>query len=201
VLNTELLARSVMLTATLLMTSACATSEPPKSTVRICDGSGCSDRPIDTATFKPETNTDPETERRMAQLTDLAQKHPAAAYDLGLRLMRGDGVRRSSYEALKWMRDAADRGDLKAQTAVGRLYLSGLEEMGSDPQEAEKWLSIAAGRGDKDAAKLLVEATEAKKKEQEYQRWLKLRREELRAWWFGGWPYRYYWRAGYWVLP
>jgi len=56
------------------------------------------------------------------------------------------------------MRDAAERGDLGAQKAVGRLYPTGLEEMGSDPREAEKSLSIAAGRGDTEAATLLVEA-------------------------------------------
>jgi uncharacterized protein len=180
------------------LVGACATTPPPKDTVRICDGAGCSERPITTATFKPEP-VDAESERRLAGLIEVAKKNPAAAYDLGLRLMRGDGVRRNSYEALKWMRDAADRGDLKAQTAVGRLYLSGLEEMQSDPQEAEKWLSMAAGRGDKDAEALLAQASAAKKTEQDYQRWVRLRREELRGWWWaGGWPYRYYWRAGYW---
>jgi uncharacterized protein len=179
--------------------AACAQTPSTKDTVRICDAAGCSERPINTATFKPESSTDPEAERRLAGLIEMGQKNPAAAYDLGLRLMRGDGVRRNSYEALKWMREAADRGDLRAQTAVGRLYLSGLEEMGSDPQEAEKWLGIAAGRGDQDAAKLLVEATAAKKSDQEYRRWLQLRREELRAYWYGGWGYRLYWRGGYWL--
>ncbi len=178
--------------------AACAQTEPAKDTVRICDGSGCSERPRDTATFKPEAE-DPENERRVASLEAMARKEPAAAYDLGLRLMRGDGVRRNSYKALQWMRDAGDRGDLRAQKALGRLYLSGLEELGADPQEAEKWLSIAVGRGDKESEKLLADAQAAKKSDQEYRRWVQLRREELRGWWYGGWGYHYYWRAGYWL--
>ena len=168
-------------------------------TIRICDDTGCSQRPIDTETFRPASTTDAEAERRIGALTDAASKDPRAAYDLGLRYFRGDGVRQDSYQALKWMRDAAERGDLQAQKAVGRLYLSGLEEMGSDPQEAEKWLSIAAGRGDKEAAELLKEASAAKKSDAEYRRWVKLRREELYGYWYRGWPYRAYWRGGAWL--
>ncbi|HHT8990295.1 TPA: tetratricopeptide repeat protein, partial [Burkholderia cenocepacia] len=90
-----------------------------------------------------------------------AKTQPKAAYDLGLRYFRGDGVRQDSYQALKWMREAAERGDLNAQKALGSFYLFGLEEMGSDAREAEKWLSIAAGRGDKESKKLLDLARQA----------------------------------------
>jgi TPR repeat protein len=109
----------------------------------------------------PSTPRRRRLRRRTAgrQANRAGEKDPRAAYDLGLRYFRGDGVRQDSYQALKWMRDAAERGYLKAQTAVGRLYLMGLEEMGSDPAEAEKWLSIAAGRGDKEAKTLLAQAT------------------------------------------
>ena len=117
---------------------AFAQSEGEK-TIRICDDSGCSDRPRSSSTFNPSAGADPQAERRAVQLIALAEKDPRAAYDLGLRFFRGDGVRQDSYQALQWMRDAAERGYLKAQTAVGRLYLMGLEEMGSDPAEAEKW--------------------------------------------------------------
>jgi len=43
------------------------------------------------------------------------------------------------------MRDAAERGDLGAQKAVGRLYPTGLEEMDSDPREAENGCPLLPG--------------------------------------------------------
>jgi TPR repeat protein len=68
---------------------------------------------------------DTAAEQQAAKLIALAEKDPRAAYDLGLRYFRGDGVRQDSYQALKWMRDAAERGFLKAQTAVGRFLPDG----------------------------------------------------------------------------
>lgn len=167
-------------------------------TIRICDDSGCSERPRDSATFDPAANTNPEAERRLAALTEVAGKNPAAAYDLGLRYFRGDGVPQNSYQALRWMREAAERGDRQAQTALGRFYLMGLEEMGPDPAEAEKWLSIAAGRGDKQAGKLLAEARAAKKNETSYRRWLELHRASWYGYWHSGYPYRWQWREDRW---
>ncbi|MCK5437659.1 MAG: sel1 repeat family protein, partial [Desulfobulbaceae bacterium] len=101
-------------------------------------------------TIQSKAVPDADPEGRIPALEALAQQDPRAAYDLGLRFFRGDGVRQDSYQAIQWMRNAAERGDIDAQKALGRLYLTGLEEMGSDPQEAEKWLRIAAGRGDKE---------------------------------------------------
>ena len=124
--------------ACIALLAACA--QPPKpEVVRICDSAGCSDRPADSASFDADAAVpDPDPDGRIAALEALARDDPRAAYDLGLRFFRGDGVRQDSYKALQWMRDAAERGDLNAQKAVGRLYLTGLEEMGSDPREAEK---------------------------------------------------------------
>lgn len=167
-------------------------------TIRICDESGCSDRPRSSATFDPNAGGDPAAERRAAQLIALAEKDARAAYDLGLRYFRGDGVRQDSYQALKWMRDAAERGHLKAQTAVGKLYLMGLEEMGSDPAEAEKWLSIAAGRGDKEAGKLLGEATRARKNEVAYRRWVDSQRATWNSYWQSRYEYQWHWRNNGW---
>lgn len=169
-----------------------------EKTIRICDDTGCSDRARSSATFNPSADTDPEETRRLAALKELAGKDPRAAYDLGLRFFRGEGVRQDSYQALVWMRDAAERGDLQAQLAVGRFYLMGLEEMGSDPAEAEKWLSIAAGRGDKEAKKLLNEAREAKKSDIAYRRWVDLHRSYWYGYWARGYPYRWIWRGDRW---
>ncbi len=166
-------------------------------TVRICDSSGCSDRPRDTATFQPDAG-DPVAEQRAAALTELAKQDPRAAWDLGLRYFRGDGVRKDSYQALKWMRDAGERGIVPAQLALGRFYLMGLEEMGSDPAEAETWLSMAASKGNKEARKLLKEAQAAKNSAQkQYQ----VREEERKTWsgyWYSGYPYYSTWGPGGW---
>ncbi|MCB1909344.1 MAG: sel1 repeat family protein [Rhodocyclaceae bacterium] len=179
---------------------AACVQTPVKETVRICDERGCSDRPRDSVSFDPGEDLDTESERRLAALQALARKDPRAAYDLGLRLFRGDGVRQDSYQALRWMRDAAERGDIEAQKAVGRLYLTGLEEMGSDPREAEKWLGIAAGRGDAEAKRLLAEARALKRSEIEYRRWADHWRGIFYGYWYSGYPYRAYWRHGYWYF-
>lgn len=177
--------------------SACAqtpaSQTPQAATVRICDDSGCSDRPRNTATLDTAAGSDPEAERRMQSLEALAAKDPRAAYDLGLRFFRGDGVRQDSYQALKWMREAGERGNVQAQLAVGRFYLMGLQEMGSDPAEAEKWLSMASSRGDREATKLLAEAQAAKKSEQQYYRWRETNRKAWYGWWYSGYPYYSYW--------
>ena len=80
--------------------TACAQPPPPSpaqpAMVRICDNAGCSDRPRAGGSFDPSAGTDPEEARRIAALTELAEKDPRAAYDLGLRYFRGDGVRQRS---------------------------------------------------------------------------------------------------------
>ena len=72
--------------------------------IRICDDTGCSDRPRSTTTFNPAAEVNTDAERRLAALKAKAEKDPRAAYDLGLRYFRGDGVRQDSYQALQWMR-------------------------------------------------------------------------------------------------
>ncbi|VAX08921.1 FOG: TPR repeat, SEL1 subfamily [hydrothermal vent metagenome] len=178
---------------------ACVQTTPLKDTARICDSTGCSDRPSNSASYDPSSAVpDDDPEGRIPALEELARKDPRAAYDLGLRFFRGDGVRQDSYRALQWMLDAAERSDLDAQKAVGRLYLTGLEEMGSDPREAEKWLVIAAGRGDKEAKKLLTEATEARKNEDDLSRWNSRWRPVFYRNWYSGYSYKWHWRYGGW---
>lgn len=193
----------LILSLAALSLAGCATKKQtpeeqitPQDTVRICDNSGCSDRSRDTASFQGAP-VDPEAERRLQALTDLAENNPSAAYDLGLRLLRGDGVERNSYQALQWLRKAGDGGHTEAQFAVGRLYLMGFEEMGSDPQEAEAWLTRAAGNGHKGARALLPDAQAAKKDEQSAYR---VREANRTAWsaWYSRQPYYWVWRTRGW---
>ena len=174
---------------------------PQDATVRICDDSGCNDRPKSYSSFDPASSTpDEDPDGRIAALEALAKNDPRAAYDLALRFFRGDGVRQDSYRSVKWMRDAGERGNLDAQKALGRLYLTGLGEMGADMAEAHKWLSITASRGDKEAASLLQEVAQAKQSEQAqnlaYSRWHSV----FYNYWNSGYPYRWYWRSRRWYL-
>lgn len=167
-------------------------------TIRICDTNGCSERPKNSALFQGQAE-DPVMEQRTLGLVEMAKDDPRAAWDLGLRYFRGDGVRKDTYQALQWMRDAGARGNVEAQLALGRFYLMGLEEMGSDPAEATTWLSMAAAKGNKEAQKLLTQAQKAKKNEQNmYQ----LRETDRKAW-YGYWytDYSYYtsWGPRGWV--
>ena len=185
--------------ALLVLATSAAVAQTGTGTVRICDNTGCSDRPRNSATFDTSASAaDTEAERRIAALEVAAAKDPRAAYDLGLRFFRGDGVRQDSYSALKWMRDAAERGHLRAQLAVGRFYLMGLEEMGSDPAEAEKWLSMAAGRGDKEAGKLLAKAQALKTDDRQYYAWRQENRNAWYGWWTSGYTYYTYWGPSGW---
>ena len=182
----------------LLLVSSAAFAQ---DTIRICDASGCSDRPRNTATFEAElaAQPDPAQNPKLLALEAMAAKDPRAAYDLGLRFFRGDGVKKDSYLAIKWMRDAGERGDFKAAQALGRFYLFGLEEMGPDPVEAERWLMMAADKGDKEAKKLLAQARKAKTQAQsDYQSREDARKNSWVAGWYSGYTYRTYWRDGRW---
>lgn len=182
----------------LLLVSTAAFAQ---DTIRICDASGCSDRPRNTATFEAElaAQPDPAQDPRRLALEAMAEKDPRAAYDLGLRFFRGDGVKKDTYLAIKWMRDAGERGDFKAAQALGRFYLYGVEEMGSDPGEAERWLMMAADKGDKEAKKLLTQARKAREQAQSDYQWREMVRKN--GWlvgWYSGYAYRTYWRDGRW---
>ncbi len=56
------------------------------------------------------------------------------------------GVKRDSYEAVKWYRKAAELEDADAQFRLGGCYASG-EGVEQDPQEAVKWYRKAAEQG------------------------------------------------------
>lgn len=181
--------------------AACASRKvaPQATTMTVCDDNGCVERPKNYASRDPASTRPPEDLAKIDALEELAANDSRAAYDLALRFFRGDGVRQDSYRSLKWMRDAAERGELNAQKALGRLYLTGMGEMGADPGEAEKWLSITAGRGDREAKQLLQEATAARQEEQDhyfYERWHPIFLNS----WSSSYAYFWQWRGGQWAL-
>jgi len=188
------------LSAVFVIAPKIAFSQNSSDTVRICDDKGCSDRPRDSAIFDPTINDNPEETRRLNGLVNIVKKDSRAAFDLGMRYLRGDGVRMDGHQALQWLREAGEKGDLRAQAALGHIYLTGFQEMGSDPAEAEHWLSIAAERGDKASSKLLPDAREAKKNEQSRYRWREYYRKNGVSWWYTVYPYYWVWNDGIWLL-
>lgn len=153
-----------------LLVSGCTTQTAQeqmqaREATRICLGAGCVQQPRGVGHAVVPVASDVE-DARMRELEALAGRDPRAAYDLGLRLLRGDGVRRDGSRAIDWLREAGERGVRQAQSALGRLYLFGLQEMGEDPAEAEIWLTYAAAQGDKEAEKLLPKAREARQQAQ-----------------------------------
>lgn len=193
--------KRLLLPLLLLASAPAAFADDDVPMIRICDSSGCSDRPRNTATFEAElaAKADPALDAKVASLVAMAEQDPRAAYDLGLRYFRGDGVPQDSYLAIKWMREAGEKGDFKAAQALGRFYLFGVEEMGSDPGEAEHWLMMAADKGDKEAKKLLVQARKAKEQAQsDYQDREAVRKNGWLVGWYSGYAYRTYWREGRW---
>jgi TPR repeat protein len=190
--------KSTLMICICIVAIACVQT-PPKDTVTLCDENGCVHRPRDYSGYDPsKAFPDGDPDGRIAELKRLGEQDARAAYDLGLRFFRGDGIPQDSYQSLTWMRKAAEGGDLEAQKALGRLYLTGLEEMGSDPREAEKWLAIAADRGDKASGKLLAQARAAKKEDEAYWRWRNHWRHVFYGYWHSGYTYRSYWHDGYW---
>jgi uncharacterized protein len=184
----------------LVMMAGCA-QEPPvkKETYTICDDAGCAERPKNYASYDAQKQLpDNDPDGKIAALEKMAENDPRAAYDLGLRLFRGDGVKQDSYRSIQWMRKAAENGNFNAQKALGRLYLTGLGELGSDPGEAEKWLTICASKGDKEAAQLLKEATIARQSQQAQYAWLDRWRRVFNTYWYSGYGYNSYWRANQW---
>lgn len=168
-------------------------AQQTKSTSVVCRGNeGCREQSRSETTYDAGA-TIPDEDPRVAGLEAAAQDQPAAAYDLALRFYRGDGVPQDSYRSLQWMRKAAEGGEMHAQTALGQLYFTGLQEMGPDLREADHWLSIAASRGDPEAAKLLPDVRKALADEQEYRRRLVEWRYATSYWWARGWAYRGYW--------
>lgn len=194
-----------VLTLSLLL-AACASSgtkPDPHEKFSVCtQHGGCEQKTLETLRSQPigeeETAEDLAEAQRIAALEMKARDDARASFDLALRFFRGDGVRRDSRKAVVWMRQAAERGHVPAQVALGRLYLSGLEEMGPDYTAAESWLMPAASQGDAEAARLLSEAQKAKQDEASFRRWVDAWRVTWLGYWWRGYPYYLHWRSGAW---
>lgn len=179
----------------------CATTEPmPQEIGRVCNSNGCSETNLHTGTPETKAGLTPQQQAQKDQLVALAEQEPSAAYDLALRYLRGDGVVQNDYEFVQWLRNAGKRGHENAQKALGRLYLVGLSEMGSDANEAVKWLTITASRGDKESQKLLPKARQMQKVQRANYRWQKYYQEYYHPYWYTNLRYNWYWYNNRWAV-
>ena len=72
----------------------------------------------------------------------------AAQYTLGFSLLYGEGLPRNVGEGLAWLRKSGENGYLKAQAALGLLYMKGMPgDVSIDERQAEQWLAKAARQG------------------------------------------------------
>src|SRR5260370_1175617 len=92
------------------------------------------------------------------QDTDLLQRanagDPAAQVKMGNLYALGQGVPRSSQEAVKWFRKAAQQGDRDGEYRLGGLYDVGFG-VPPDPATAAKGYQQAIGGGDSEAEESL----------------------------------------------
>lgn len=136
------------------------------------------------------------SKKTLSSLKQIADEDSHAALELGLRLLRGHGIRQDSYNGLLWLRNSAELGNIDAQKVVGKLYMTGFEEMGPDYREALKWLSLSASQGDKESAALVEDLRQAENGHMSY---LNKYSHLNHFYWYYSHPYRLYWQHGHWV--
>ena len=92
---------------------------------------------------------------------------PEGCYRLGRCYLLGLGVPPSIGEALRWLRRAAEAGEMAAQTQLGALALQGVTDQGGgglfdtgcrdpDYERAEHWCRLAVAAGSAEAKALLA---------------------------------------------
>jgi len=77
-----------------------------------------------------------------------------AEYNLGLAYRNADGIEADAAQSHYWMRRAARRGHVLAQTNLGLMYLEGFGTR-RDATEGAAWLIVSARRGDAGAQEVL----------------------------------------------
>lgn len=165
--------------------------------VEVCEqGRPCELRPTAGGTFNPAAplpgDGPPDTPQveRLRAVADSGD--PVAQYRLGLAIYRRQAAG-TLYDALQMLRRSADGGHVPAQKAVGRLYMTGLDTMGQDLNEAQRWLSLAAPR-DAEARRWLVQVERGLANERAYGYELQRLNGETQAYWSS-------WASAAWSAP
>lgn len=79
------------------------------------------------------------------------QGNAVAKIHLGGLYIAGLGIPKNSTEGLRWIREAADQGNIQAEALLGSIYWGGANGIKKDADEATKWFKKAAAHGDKEA--------------------------------------------------
>ncbi|MBA5865443.1 MAG: hypothetical protein GDA67_01970 [Nitrospira sp. CR1.3] len=82
------------------------------------------------------------------------QGHPRGQYLIAYQYERGEGVRQSNEEALRWYRKSAEQGYAEAQNYLGMIYENGTG-VKEDWTEAVKWIRKSAEQGNMEGQFLL----------------------------------------------
>lgn len=92
-------------------------------------------------------NIAPDDEEAMRWLTLAArQNYDTAQVDLGTWLVEGRAGRRNAEAGFRWLKLAADNGNIAAQSRVAKLYRAGVG-IEADPIEAAAWYILARRGG------------------------------------------------------
>lgn len=95
---------------------------------------------------------DPEDPRRLQGRAVLGDAE--AQFRFAQKLAEGDGVPENDREALKWYREAAEKGHPRAALTMSRLYFTG-DGVARDDAKGAEWMQRAAERGDSYAQALM----------------------------------------------
>ncbi|MDF0645788.1 MAG: hypothetical protein P0111_17310 [Nitrospira sp.] len=82
------------------------------------------------------------------------QGHPRGQYLLAYQYERGEGVRQSNDEAVRWYRKSAEQGYAEAQNYLGQIYENGTG-VKEDWAEAVRWIRKSAEQGNAEGQFLL----------------------------------------------
>jgi TPR repeat protein len=85
------------------------------------------------------------------------QGHPRGQYLIAYQYERGEGVRKSNEEALRWYRKSAEQGYAEAQNYLGMMYENGIL-VKENWAEAVRWIRKSAEQGNMEGQFLLGRA-------------------------------------------
>jgi len=98
---------------------------------------------VSSLVIPPHAKTETGRKKSDTQPTD---ETPQAAYELGVKYLRGAGVSRSYKSAAKWFSQAAEQGHAESQYQLGELLKKG-KGAKRNKKLANKWYRAAAKQG------------------------------------------------------
>lgn len=96
------------------------------------------------------------------------QGYVPAKMQLGQYLFESGIAKADKRNGLEYLRQAAKRGEPKAQFLLGRAFLQGCDVIAQDNQHAAHWLALAADSGHSEARQLLeiIQQNDARMRQQ-----------------------------------